>query len=249
MKNYAWYDRTVAALVKMISNNTFLKLSFVSKESFETFPLRKEQGRKNYIIRHLTLSVTLSFSSERRLWNIKFDVKLNAIYQTLIKRAIFLRHDGREIAYFSVVSPITKDSAAAAFTALDIVGRYIPSNETDWLRASACDRHRVARSRFPSITFLISCRSRANLRLAGGPFPLCLHSWHYYVTRKCRTACYRIPENRGRANARFACEIWNCRGDWLRVGNRCVKETYDRWPSDTSSYVWRKGTSARVVFK
>lgn len=65
----------------------------------------------------------------------------------------------------------------------------------------------IARSRFPSITFLISCRSRANLRLAGGPFPLCLHLQHYDVTRKCRATCYRIPESGGRANVRFACEI------------------------------------------
>lgn len=59
--------------------------------------------------------------------------------------------------------------------------------------------------------------SRANLRLTGGPFTLCLHLRHYDVTRKCRAACYRIPENGGQANARFACEIWNSRatpGQW-----------------------------------
>lgn len=83
----------------------------------------------------------------------------------------------------------------------------------------------IARSRFPSITFLISCRSRANLRLAGGPFSLCLHLRHYDVTRKCRATCYRIPESGGRANAWFACEIWNSGS-----ANRCVKKIYDRWP-------------------
>lgn len=83
----------------------------------------------------------------------------------------------------------------------------------------------IACSRFPSITFLISCRSRANLRLAGGSFPLYLHLRHYDVTRKCRATCYRIPKSGGRANVRFACEIWNCRatsGRWTVVWKKCT---------------------------
>lgn len=72
------------------------------------------------------------------------------------------------------------------------VGRYICISPTTKSNGFVVP---IAHSRFPSITFLISCRSRANLRLAGGPFPLCLHLRHYDVTRKCRATCYRIPES------------------------------------------------------